>query len=327
MRILIVTPAPSGSRLGNRVSAQRWAVLLRKLGHRVRIARRYERQRCDLLIGLHARSSADSLRRFRRAHPALPVVLVLTGTDLYRDLHKTRTRAVVRSSMAIADRIVTLNTEAIRGVPARYRAKVRCILQSATVPRAGGAQPRRAGSAWRLAVVGHLRREKDPLRAAYAVRALPKESRLRVEQAGRALQSRWAVRARAEMRRNPRYRWLGELSRGQVARLLARSVALVHPSRMEGGANALAEAVVAGLPVLASDVPGNVGMLGARHPGLFPAGNTRALRDLLRRMEHDPDYRRRLRKASARLAARFSPQAEARGWQSVLAELPRPAPD
>ncbi|MFI5400951.1 MAG: selenoneine biosynthesis selenosugar synthase SenB [SAR324 cluster bacterium] len=327
MRILIVTPAPSGSRLGNRISAQRWAALLRKLGHRVRIAQQYDRQRCDLLIGLHARTSAPSLRRFRRAHPALPVVLVLTGTDLYRDLQKPRTRAAVCASMAIADRIVTLNTQAVRGVPKRFRAKVRCILQSATAPPAVHAKRRRAGPAWPVAVVGHLRREKDPLRAAYAVRALPKESRLRVEQAGRALQSRWAERARAEMRRNARYRWLGELSRAQVARLLARSAALVHSSRMEGGANALAEAVVAGLPVLASDVPGNVGMLGARHPGLFPAGDTRELRKLLGRMEHDPGYRRRLLQASARLAARFAPALEARGWRSVLTELTRRGPD
>ena len=323
MRIVLVTPAPAGSRLGNRISAQRWGRLLRALGHRVRIVQRYGGEGCDLLIALHARTSAPSLRRFRRDHPALPVILVLTGTDLYRDLARMRTRASVLASLAIADRIVTLNTDAIHHVPARFRGKVRCILQSVLLPPAPARALRPDGTSFVIAVVGHLRREKDPLRAAYAVRSLPMGSALRVEHAGRAMAPRWAQRAQAEMRRNPRYRWLGELSRRQVAGLLARAAALVQPSRMEGGANAIAEAIRAGVPVLASQVSGNAGMLGPRHAGLFPVGKTEALRGLLVRLERDPAFRAGLRRASRTLAVRFAPAAEARGWRRVLAELDR----
>jgi glycosyltransferase involved in cell wall biosynthesis len=252
------------------------------------------------------------------------VILVLTGTDLYRDLPRARTRARVLAALAAADRIVTLNGDAIRHVPARFRAKVRCILQAPALPSAGAARRRRGHSAPAvIAVVGHLRRVKDPFRAAYAVRALPEDSSLRVEQAGRAMAPRWAQAARAEMRRNARYRWLGELTRHQVARLLARSAALVQSSFMEGGANAVAEAIVAGVPILASRVSGNTGMLGARHPGLFGAGSTRELRGLLLRLERDAAYRGRLRRASGRLARRFAPAAEAREWRQIVTELSR----
>ena len=54
-------------------------------------------------------------------------------------------------------------------------------------------------------VIGHLRDEKDPLRAAEASRSLPESSRIRVVHLGRAHDEAWADRARAEMDRNPRY--------------------------------------------------------------------------------------------------------------------------
>src|ERR1051326_7039149 len=79
--IHIVTPAPRGSRKGNRVTADRYAHLLRQLGHHVTVGTR-ERD-CELLFALHARKSAGAMRRFRRAHPSRPIILVLTGTDVY----------------------------------------------------------------------------------------------------------------------------------------------------------------------------------------------------------------------------------------------------
>ena len=64
--IHIVTPAPRGSRKGNRITADRYAQLLRALGHHVTVGT--DERDCDLLLALHARKSAPAMRRFRRAH-------------------------------------------------------------------------------------------------------------------------------------------------------------------------------------------------------------------------------------------------------------------
>ena len=90
MKIGIITPAPPTSRHGNRRTALRWAKLLRQLGHRVQIAQSYEGQSCDVLIALHAKRSFDSIRAFRNQYPRRPLIVALTGTDLYRDLRRSR---------------------------------------------------------------------------------------------------------------------------------------------------------------------------------------------------------------------------------------------
>jgi putative glycosyltransferase (TIGR04348 family) len=277
-----------------------------------------------VLVALHAVASGGSILRFRRLHPRTPIVLVLTGTDLYRDLPRRRFRSRVLRSLKLADRIVTLNRAAVRSVPARFRSKVRCILQSAASPRVRAVRNRGAPTArFVVTVVGHLRQEKDSLRPALAVRRLPAHSRIEVVQMGAALRDSWRRRAEAEMARNGRYRWLGEISAAQVQGWMGRASLLAHPSRMEGGANAIGEAVRAGLPVVASDVSGNVGLLGRGYPGLFPVGKTVALKRLLLRAEQDPKYLERLRQAVKRLAPQFDPRREVSNWRRLIATLAR----
>jgi len=96
----------------------------------------------------------------------------------------------------------------------------------------------------------------------------------------------------------------------------------VLSSRLEGGANAIGEAAALGVPILASRVEGNVGLLGARHPGLFPFRDTGALRRLLLRAELDPAFYTRLAGASRRRAPLFRPAREVAAWRSLLRELP-----
>jgi hypothetical protein len=85
-KILMTCPAPPGSLYGNRVTAKRWARVLRELGHRLAIVQTWRGEPCDLLLALHARRSADSALRFAREHPQKPLLVALTGTDLYRDI-------------------------------------------------------------------------------------------------------------------------------------------------------------------------------------------------------------------------------------------------
>ncbi len=54
MKIVLITPPGPTSRTGNKVAANRWARLLRQLGHRVRVAFDYDGRPADLLVAVHA---------------------------------------------------------------------------------------------------------------------------------------------------------------------------------------------------------------------------------------------------------------------------------
>jgi putative glycosyltransferase (TIGR04348 family) len=268
------------------------------------------------MVAIHAWRSAGAIERFKASYPAQPLVLLLSGTDIYHDIASDPVPTL--RSMAQADRLVALNDLAWRAVPKRLRARLSVIHQSAAqLPR-----PRRPDRrAVVVSVIGHLRDVKDPLRAAEAARLLPAESHVRIEQVGRAYTPEWADQARAEMDANPRYFWRGDVSAAAVRRLLARSHAMVISSSSEGGANVVSEAAVAGVPVLASRMDGNVGLLGGDYPGYFPVGDTAALARLLRRLERDPRFVGRLRRALARRAALFRPAREITAWRRLLAGL------
>jgi putative glycosyltransferase (TIGR04348 family) len=272
-RIVIVTPAPPGSRTGNRETAGRWAAMLRASGHRVAIANEWTGARCDLLIALHADRSHASVRRWRDAHPDAPLVVVLTGTDLYRDLPASRK---ARESLRLADRLIVLQDQAVKALPKAVRRKARVAFQSSGT-KLRHAPPR---SPFRIAVVGHLRKVKDPFRAVEALQHL--EGGYEVVQVGGVLDLRMKPVARAWQKREPRYRWTGSVPHGEALRWISRSHLLVVSSEMEGGANVIAEAARIGTPVLASRVAGNVGMLGNNYPGYYRLYDARALARLIR---------------------------------------------
>jgi putative glycosyltransferase (TIGR04348 family) len=315
MRIEIVTPAPEGSLKGNRITAERWAGFLRDLGHRVSLTEQYTGSPPDVLVALHARRSFPSVRRYREEAPAGPLVVALTGTDVYQDLSGS---SEALRSLEWADRIAALQPLAARELPERLRARVRVIYQSAAPPTAVEAP---VPDAFEVCVLGHLRPVKDPFRAAEAARLLPADSRIRVLQAGAALEPEMAERARAEEAANARYRWLGELPRDQALRLLGRSRLLVLTSRLEGGANVISEAVVASVPVLCSRIPGSLGLLGEDYPGTFPVGDTVELARLLIRAETEPGYLADLQERCARRAPLFHPERERDAWRSLLVEF------
>jgi glycosyltransferase involved in cell wall biosynthesis len=180
-------------------------------------------------------------------------------------------------------------------------------------------------TSFEVCVSGHLREEKDPFRAAAALRLLPAESRVRVTHLGGALSDAMAAEARAWMAREPRYRWLGELPHARALRVLARSRLMVISSRMEGGANVVCEALASGVPVIASRVPGNVGMLGARYPGYYPFGDERKLARLVSRAERDPAYYSLLAEACAARAPLVAPKRERQGLKTLVAAAVRAA--
>jgi putative glycosyltransferase (TIGR04348 family) len=316
VRIQLVTPAPLRLNNGNKITALRWARILRKLGHRITITQNYDRGSCDLLIALHARRSADSIRTFHKLHPDLPLVVVLTGTDLYRDIHNSRK---AKGSLELATRILALQNMAFADLPERYHTKTRVIYQSADPCKNGRRAPSK--DVFRICVIGHLRKEKDPMRTAAALRRLPRESRIEAVHIGSAIDEKYERQARLEAARNPRYRWIGPLPHWKTRRVLASSDLLVITSRMEGSANVLGEALASDVPVIASKIPGLVGTLGEDYSGYFPVGNTEKLTSLLRRAETDARFYRALKRHCAGVSYLVRPQRERDGWRRLLGEL------
>jgi putative glycosyltransferase (TIGR04348 family) len=314
-KVCLVTPAPPRSRKGNRVTALRWARFLRHLGRRVEVAQEYRGQRCDLLVALHALHSAASVERYRAARGDAPLVVALTGTDLYGAIH---THPEARRSLRLADRLIVLQPLGVSELPRAVRARTRVIYQSVPTPP-WVAAPRR--DRFEVCVLGHLRPVKDPFRTALAARLLPPSSRLSVLHLGAALDEALAEQACAEEAANPRYRWLGEVPRGLALRLLGRCRLLALTSEQEGGANAISEALALSVPILASRISGTVGLLGADYPGYFPVGDTAALARLLERAEADAGFYRQLQRWCARLRPLVDPARERRSWAALLREL------
>ncbi len=316
MKIAIVTPGsePSLKRqvTGNEITARRWEEVLRKLGHEPVVLEQYQSEGADLLIALHARKSAASIEAFKEAFPAKPIVVAMTGTDLYQDLPDDET---VLRSLELATRIVVLQPGGLDILDASFRSKTKVIYQSA--------QPiartiTKAANCFQAGLVAHLRDVKDPLLAAEAASMLPKASRGQIVHAGAAGSSEMEKRAKAAATRNARYRWIGPVSHKEARLLIARSHILLLTSRSEGGANVLSEALALKTPILASRVPGVEGLLGADFPGYFPAGDAGSLATLLEGAEHDEVFYRRLELAGEELAKKVEPFRELRSWKELL---------
>ena len=314
MKIAIVTPSIAGARSGNQHTAERWAKFLRGFGHRVSVATEWSGNAVDALIALHARKSYSSIEKFHAACPGAPLIVVLTGTDLYRDI---KTDPEARRALELASRLVVLQPEGRLELPQRLRAKTRVIFQSADVG-VTHAPPKKC---FRLAVVGHLREEKDPFRAVMALAHLPQHAGLEVIHLGKPLTPAMRREAERWMARDPRYRWLGSKPHGQALRHIAGSNLLVVSSVMEGGANVICEAARIGVPALASRVSGNVGMLGRGYPGYFGLFDERALARLIERAADDAKFYRRLKEATRARRKLFAPAAERDGLRKLVGEF------
>ncbi|MDP7273938.1 MAG: selenoneine biosynthesis selenosugar synthase SenB [Planctomycetaceae bacterium] len=315
LKILIVTPAAARTRSGNLATARRWRRLLNQLGHHTQISGEFLDQGCDLLVALHAHHSAASALRWRRCRADAPLIVGISGTDLYRDLQRSRGG---QKAVATADRIVVLQPDGIRWLPEHCRERCRVVFQSV--------QPRnrttnRIQRWWQVAVVGHLRAVKDPLRTAYAVRDLPGNSRIRVVHLGEALTPGLRSAAEAETRANRRYQWRGSRRYGDVLETLAGSQLMVLSSRMEGGANVVGESISVQTPVVASRISGTIGLLGEDYPGFYDVGDTSGLQRMLLAAEGDREFYQSLMAACAERRWQFEPECERLAWKSLLAEL------
>jgi putative glycosyltransferase (TIGR04348 family) len=320
--IVIVTPALAEANNGNWQTADRWARMLCK-EYCVRLASQWDGGDEDLMIALHARRSAGSVARWRTQRAAAPLVLVLTGTDLYRDIAAD---ASAQASLQHADRLVVLNEVGALALPEALRFKARVLLQSSTARQRLPKSERHL----RAVMVGHLRPEKAPQTFFEAARLLDGRSDILLDHIGAPLCTALGDEATALMRACPRYRWLGEMAHAAARRRIQAAHVLVHPSRMEGGAHVVIEALRSGTPVLASRIDGNVGLLGPDYDGYFAADDAPALAAMLARLRDEPAMLSHLRSQCDARAPLFAPAQEHAALHALIAQslaaAPRAAP-
>ncbi len=298
---------------GNEQTAQRWARHLSP-AYRVRITREWTGGAEQLMIALHARRSAASMAAWGAALPRRPLLLVLTGTDLYRDIDGD---AQAQASLALADALVVLNELGLARLPPALRPRGQVILQSCsewqTLPKTN----RRL----RALMVGHLREEKDPATYLRAARRLAGRHDIRLDHIGAVLDPALGALAAERAAAQSNYRWMGALPHASVRRRIQAAHLLVHASRMEGGAHVVMEALRSGTPVLASRIDGNVGLLGPAYGGYFDCGDDAALAALLERARDDPAMLPALRAQASQRSALFAPVVERASLLALVSSL------
>ena len=257
-----------------------------------------------LMIALHARRSAPSIAAWAAQHPGRPLILVLTGTDLYRDI-QSDSDAI--ASLKSATHLVVLQDAGLAVLPANLQGKTRVIYQSAPRLKPALKSPKNL----RAVMVGHLRDEKDPLTFIKAA-SLCSAKNIRFTQIGDGLDAQLAVAAGQAAADFANYHWLGGLPRAETRQRIKQAHVLVNCSWMEGGAHVILEAVQSGTLVLASRISGNIGMLGTGYAGYFDAGDAAGLAALVERCAAEPTFLAHLQTQCSQRANLFEPAVEKR---------------
>lgn len=317
-KITIVTPAPIGSLHGNRITALRWDKFLKRLGYQTQITQSWEGGDADCLIALHAYRSHASILHFKQQFPHHPVVLMMTGTDLYRDIEQ---HPEVLRSIEIADRIILLQSAAMEIIPKIFQSKVHVIYQSVQAVRRQPLLKRH----FIVSLIGHLRPEKDPFCVVRSLQHLPPSSTIRVQHLGKAMSPEMrqiALDYTAHYaHQRPNYQWLDEQSHSQTMQKLARSHLMVITSLMEGGAHVVSEAIAIGVPIIASNIAGNRGLLGENYAGYYPVGDELALAKQLHRAQTEPSFYQLLEKQVKARQELIQPAFELRSIAALMIEV------
>ncbi|OGB81711.1 MAG: glycosyl transferase family 1 [Burkholderiales bacterium RIFOXYC12_FULL_60_6] len=329
-QVVIVSPALADANNGNWQTARRWQKFLQAAtashpGFQARIVTQWPDgpavAQDSAMVALHARRSAASVLAWTKSRgdasclqPVPGLAVVLTGTDLYRDI---QTDAQALRSLQWAQRLVVLQALGLAALPAALQPRAQVIFQSTPARKS---LPKSARFL-KAVMVGHLREEKSPQTLFAAARLLEPQEVIHIDHIGAPLDPALAALAQATATACPGYRWLGALPHEATRRRIQRAHVLVHTSCMEGGAHVVMEAVRSDTPVLASRIDGNVGMLGSDYAGYFDWDNAEQLVHLLRRCHHDLAFLAQLQAQCAARAPLFASETERLAVQQLVTEL------
>lgn len=312
--VVIVSPALASANNGNWQTAKRYCQFL-KTHFRVRIVSEWDGSKSDdVLVALHARRSFPSIAAWHSMHGDNGLVVVLTGTDLYRDIKQD---PQAQQSLEFANRLIVLQPLGLAELPPVLRSKTDVVLQS-TTPRVTLSKSARY---IRAVMVGHLREEKSPRTLFEAAALLAQHGDIHIKHIGAEHDQLLSTMAHQTAALHRQYQFTGALTYPETRRQIQRSHVLVHTSVMEGGAHVLMEAVCSGVPVIASRISGNIGMLGEDYAGLFPVGDAKALADMLVRFRHDHQFEQLLKKQCALRAPSFTPEYERKALHAIVQSI------
>lgn len=350
--VLIHSPFPRQDSQGNTETAVRLEGILRKAGLRVAMEEVwFNGQEAHCMIALNARRSAGAVMEFRDAWPKGKVIVILTGTDINHPSAMDKESDNVQT-MEAADYLVVLHEGSLVSVPEHLHQKCKVIHPSVQWPDGFDVLSSQSEHQHEFAdpsqldrlniiMAGNLRAEKNVGLALAACAMLPEDSPVLLQLYGDAeviehSEGYGAGCEEVEGLQQPvgdlslqmlqatagplPFLWRGKLSHADLLTMMAGADLLLNTSSQEGGSNAICEAICLGLPVLASRIDGNVGMLGPGYGGYFDQGDASGLASLLTRCAEEPSYLAQLQQQVQERAALYQLDRESESWLKLLAE-------
>lgn len=332
MKISISSPFPADSLQGNSVSGRRISGLLSDAGHQVEIFQDGFAADCDFLIALNAWRSAGVIEQFAtvqgtvsdrtgyndkvyRVQSRPRLVVIMTGSDLF-PLDGILKAETLRS-IQLADAIVVTQDQARDKI---NHPLVREIRKSIELPAEiidYEGFPKRTTPPFRGMLVAHLREQKNPF---LYLRSIPHlKTPIQIHHYGNA--NSMEFRENAGKYSSEAYEWKGEVPRSDLLKALKNADFLLNTSYIEGSSNAIYESIALGTPIIASAIPGNIGVLGKDYPGLFHLDDSKSLASILDTFSTSESFRNRIQEWCDALKVDFDPRREQKDWCDLLAEL------
>lgn len=223
-----------------------------------------------------------------------PVITVLRGEDANRGCRPGPFRWLLAGCLALSDRVVTvapaLSTVIHEAFP-KYRHPIR-VIPNGIDSEFFAVKPPQPRDKLHLIFVGGLTINKDAATALTALSHLPSNVILTIVGDG---PERQALHHQCrDLCLQSRVYFLGARPPAQIPSLLGDADALVLASRREGRPNVVLEAMAAGRPVVATDLPGIREMLPLEATKLlFPPGSAKKMAESIRQLL-DPEIVKQL---------------------------------
>jgi len=291
MRILICSPEYNPA-TGNWISAIRYQRGLERHGHLVYLChldsaetsleRTVEEHRPDILLLIHAfRSGRQWLNstKLRTLQAQLPLVVMLSGTDINEGLYDPLQGPVIEKVMDSADALLLQNpleAQHLRSQYPRWAERLYEIppgIELGMEPYPLRTRHHLAADALLFLCPASIRPVKGVLELLELFDSLAQQekSAWNVLFCGPELDGRYSRNFFAALDTRPWAHYLGVLPPASMGDILAQVDVVVNNSVSEGMPNALIEAAVVGCPILAHDIPGNRPVVEHQRNGLLYA--------------------------------------------------------